>query len=242
MLNRVYLRFILIGFMAVALSACEKTSMVKPQVDIPKFDLSKSVVLVAPATTIHKELLDVTQDIQFEYVRQLASYGVEVFEIKPSRFNKYHKVALNESGAIYDPNVKRFLPLKQREYVKKINELLSQDGRFDLLLLPELMLRPANIKKGVAYWDYGSEALPLIGTEEDIKNAEGGTTKGLSVRMRLYRLDGARILESYGAVILPFDINLKRGKPAYSLRIGELNTLQNLQVGVSRSLKYSVQK
>lgn len=228
--------------MALFLSACGKSDLLKPQVDIPKFDLSKSVVLVAPASTIHKELLGVAEDIQFEYVRQLAAYGVDVYEIKPSRFNRYHKVALDDSGSIYDPNVKRFLPLKQREYVKKLNALLSQDGRFDLLLIPELMLRPAKIKDGVAYWDYGSEKLPVIGTEEDIKNAEGGTTKGLSVRMRLYRLDGARILESYGAVILPFDINLKRGSPVYTLRAGALNSLQNIQQGVSRSLKHTVKK
>lgn len=235
-------KLLFIVFVSIFLSACGKSDLLKPQVDIPKFDLSKSVVLVAPATTIHKELLGVAEDIQFEYVRQLASYGVDVYEIKPSRFNRYHKVAINDSGSIYDPNVRQFLPLKQRDYVKKLNKLLSQDGRFDLLLIPELMLRPAKIKAGVAYWDYGAETLPVDGTEQDIKNAEGGTTKGLSVRMRLYRLDGARILESYGAVLLPFDIKLNRGRPVYTLRSGALNSLQHIQQGVSRSLQHTVKK
>jgi hypothetical protein len=216
-----------LSVIASLLVGCASSVPVKPSVEVPKLDLTGKVFVVAPAVTLHPELREMTEDIQREAVRQLQAKGLESSLTESAVFERNHQLALTESGSIYDPALGEFLPLNQKLYARQLMQGLSVDGEFDYLMMPELVLRSARVEGGLAYWDSGVERVA----------AEGGplpvSIKGLSVKMTLYRRDGSRVFQSFGAVTLPFKIEYKRQQAQYVLRQEALQSLLHTQQGVA---------
>ncbi|NRA41022.1 MAG: hypothetical protein HRU21_01805 [Pseudomonadales bacterium] len=102
-------------------------------------------IIVLPTQITHKELARFQQQTSIALVTALNKQGYEAAMLNPSLFQQANEIALEKTGSIYDPQLAEFTPMNQASYVKEILYLLIKRQRFDMLLQPALILRPASI-------------------------------------------------------------------------------------------------
>lgn len=167
-------------------------------VPVPPINLAGNTMIVLPASTLHREVADISEGVQAELVRQLGEHGFNAYAISQADFSVFHQSALEIGGAIYDPSIQQYFPLKESAYAKSLATSLRERGQFDAMILAELVLRDVPVVDGIAVWD-GARVPVEIGQETSMLR-----TKGLSIRLSIYDVDGNQIGQSFGGILLPF--------------------------------------
>lgn len=118
------------------------------------------------------------------------------------------------------------LPPPPAEAVRALFAALGESARFDTLLIPDLLVRPARLGGTRARWD------GVYREQESTRSVPWtGDTPALSLRIRLFRSDGEMIFEGIGGLDLLFRFNYEkaRAEPVDDL----LGVPEHIEEGVS---------
>lgn len=177
----------------------------------------QQTVVVIPVFSLLKDFRSMSEDISQELMIQLEQNSFDSFVLNKKMFKVLNRKALEESGAIYNPEVGQFVPTRRDVYIKSLVKQLGSVGEFNLLLVPEITMRRARISGDEVWWDNQSMPLPVSGKSKTAYKvpAEG---RGLSLKLSAYTSSGGEQMTSYGAIAVPFYLDLSKTPPEFKAR------------------------
>lgn len=219
-------RFAVAACFCLLLAACQ-TSPVEPLAKV-----SASTAMLLPVSSLHEEMVSHHEQVAAALTEGLKQERLEV--LQPKDWGTQSETALEASGAIYNPDIGRFLPLDKKRYTQALLEQLLPQQSFEVLVMPELVLRSADLDKKMLVWDGVHKALPLEDADRDAPLPK--SSKGLSLRVLLYSRDGMEIMDGFYGVSIPYLIDYSAGKPVFRLK-SEFFTEEEITDAVRRAMK-----
>ena len=203
--------FFLLLLLSVFIVGCTTEPVIK------KNRLAVGSILVLPVTSAHDELLVDAELILERLESQLKSYDFAVFRIPDTQVKAFQEQALELSGSVYSPKIKKSVPLDKLKYKHHLIKLIASQYDFDAVALPELWLRSIRVKEDEASWDGVSRDIEFINKPE--KNYKlPKSARGISLRLTLLSRKGALIDASFGGMSLPYKVNYEDGKAGFDLK------------------------
>jgi hypothetical protein len=169
-------------------------------------------IILLPIESLHLQLQDSGQTLYPFLQKELAKKRFNIIDQAAQQFGEASDHALAMSGAVYDPAIGRFLPIDRSVYIKALIDFYGQSHDFDVIILPELLIRSANVSGDVASWD-GVERKIELTKPVDKPYRALPTIGAVSVKLTAYSRQGAVLLHSYAGVALPYTIDYNT-KPA----------------------------
>lgn len=177
----------------------------------------QQTVVVIPVFSLVKDFRPMSDGIKDELMKQLEEKSFDCYVISKKMFKVLNRKALEESGAIYNPKVGEFVPTRKDVYIKSLISQLASVGEFNLLLVPEIVMRDARISGGEVWWDNQSMSLPISGkSRTSYKVPQQG--RGLSLQLAAYTSSGGEQMMSYGAIAVPFYLDISEPQPELKMR------------------------
>lgn len=91
---------------------------------------------------------------------------------------------------------------------------LGASGDFDAIVVPDLVFRDARLSRRTAEWDGVKRTFRMVNAPSSLDDSVirtmsfGGSTSGVSVRVRVYTPTGTSVFEGYGGIDLIHQVNL----------------------------------
>jgi hypothetical protein len=170
--------------------------------------------VVLPVFTLHKELRGDVAIVQNQLVRALKDAGYKCVELSADEFEKIQRVAFEESGSIYNPTVGEYVPLEPGRY--RVSLLQQLRGRkFDVVILPELQLRAAQVQANNILWDGVTRNIEVRGNSQYLAPRQA---RGLSLLVAAYGNTGALVGRGIGGITVPFYLDATTADVQFRLR------------------------
>ncbi len=196
----------LIVFSMIALLFSCATQKIKER---PSFYLASNQVIVLPTTSQQAGLSKTRDRITREIKSSLEKQGFAIVEVKPSDFEASEKEALDITGSIYNPKLKKSIPYNQPLYVRSLIKSLRTHYAFNAVIESEVELRDAVMKKNKAAWDGISEKIVIHNQPKNTSLPE--KAKGVSIRVAAFTADGGTITRGYTGIAVPYAIYFQHG-------------------------------
>ena len=226
-------KILCIGFLftcaALFLAGCETV----PAKELLKIEASKVVVI--PVESLHRELKRVSGPVYAELVEQVRKQGFQVTELSDTEYEQLRQQALEISGSIYDPKVGAFLPLKRATFIKAVVDLSAQQYDHDIVLIPELVLRTADVNGDKAEWDDVKREVSVI-SESETTYKLPEKIKALSLRLGAYTNKGAEVYLNFSGISLPYHLRHVNKKMTLELKENYF-TVREIKEGVNIALQ-----
>jgi hypothetical protein len=190
--------------LAFALTACAAHPPAPEAPDAWRADTFQSppvgarLVLLPPQETQYEELRSGAELLHRQARGQLAQAGFVVVTLERDDYAKQWQQEAQHVGGVYQPDSGEF---KNKEYLQAFNTLLRKNceaTKCALLIDARLVMRPAQVKAGVAEWD---------GRKQVVDAAPDGKTPGhaygISVELSGITPDSTLAFKAYGGVALP---------------------------------------
>lgn len=174
-------------------------------------------ILLLPVSSVHDELLVGADIITQVLEKQLKSADFDVYYLPESQIKTFEVIALEQSGSLYDPKIKKFVPLDKSKYNYHLIGQISQQYDFDAILMPQLWLRKTRMNLDEAQWDGVSRDIEFINKPEMTYKLPK-SAQGLSLRLSAFSRRGGKIDSSYGGLSLPYRIDYQDGKAGFDLK------------------------
>ncbi len=195
--------FIFFSAFIVLLSGCSTQST---QESKPKFYLPQKKVLLLPTHSSQPGTNELQAQTHALLQRGLQEAGFELIAIPETQWLAIEQEALDQSGSIYNPKLKRTIPYNRSLYLRNLIRVAqAYQVHFDAVIDTELLLRPAEVKKGKAQWDGIKERLIIKGDVP--KSGVISEAKGVSLKLLALSLEGGVIAQSFEGVAIPYEIN-----------------------------------
>jgi hypothetical protein len=196
----------------------------------PELPLQKAIVL--PVSTLHKELRGDAAIVQNQLAEALNEAGYDCYVITVQDFEQLQRKAFDESGSIYNPSVGEYVALDDARYRNSLLRQLRARGAFDVMVVPELMLRAARIQGNVISWDGVSRDLEVRGQSKYLMPREA---RGLSLLVNAYGNNGGLAAKGIGGITVPFYLDARSNDTQFRLReafydVGEVSEGVDLAV------------
>lgn len=176
-----------------------------------------NTIIVLPADTLHKELARHSGDVQQRIADVLRKRGFTVTLLGHEEYSAMHAEALTVSGSMYEPSVGRPMALNPNTYTKALIDLSREKHRFDVMVIPELVLRKADTVGDEAVWD-GVEIEFGWVEKPSATYTLPRKASGLSLRMSAYTDSGHKVFINYAGLSLPYDLVYDDGKFMFELK------------------------
>lgn len=174
-------------------------------------------ILVLPADSLHKELDPFYGDVQQRLAEMISARGFAVTTIEGKEYQQLYDEALTVSGSVYEPGVGKMVPLNRGAFSKAIIDLISERKRFDIVVLPEMVLRTANVDGDKAVWDGIEREFTWVKEPEDVYRLPAKAS-GLSLRLEAYTDNGAQLLVKFSGIALPYNLRSDNGRFIFDLK------------------------
>ena len=214
----------------VALGACTSEPMVKKD-----RMLARSIVIL-PITSVHDELLKGAGKINNELEKRLSDEGFDVFQLPAQKAAAYRRKALEMTGSVYDPKVKKSLPLDKSTYLYHLIQLAAKEYDFDLIASPQLWLRTTRVNIDEAQWDGITREIEFIDKPASTYKLPKAA-RGVSLRMNVHSRNGGMVDSSFGGISLPYRIDYADGKAGFALK-RQFYTHREIKEGVKIVLSH----
>lgn len=178
--------------------------------------VANSIILL-PVTSVHDELLAGSEQITKELEKRLRAQGFDVFQLPPQQVAAFKAQALESTGSVYEPKVKKTVPLDKSKYHYQLIRLAAREYDFDLIVIPQLWLRKTRINIDEARWDDVSREVEFINKPETIYKLPK-SARGVSLRLSVYSSNGGKVDSSFGGISLPYKIDYSEGKAGFELK------------------------
>jgi hypothetical protein len=192
-------------------------------------------ILVMPADSLHQQLDPFYRDVQHRLATGISEKGFSVTTIEGREYKKLYNEALTVSGSVYEPGVGKQVPLNRGAFSKALIDLVSERKRFDIVVLPEMLLRTAIVDGDKAVWDGIDQKFTWVEKPDDIYRLPAKAS-GLSLRLAAYTDQGAEVMVKFTGIALPYNIRNDNGRFVFELK-DPLFSREELNEGVDLSLK-----
>lgn len=219
-----------LALMAVSCATESSSKRTPPPEKVPI-----SSILVLPVTSKNQNLGDDAALTEKLIYQELSDQGYQVILPDLQTFKRLYDAALIESGSIYNPKTKSFLPLDRSIYMRYMIDNLKRYYDHDVLIDPEILLRPAKVIGDDAVWD-------SFKAEVEVKNAPKSgyrippMAKGISLRLASYTRNGAGIELTFVGVALPYYVYFNDGEADLELK-KTFFTKKEIKDAVERALQ-----
>lgn len=198
--------FLSLSLMLVLAAGCT-TEPVEPERQSEK-------MVILPVFTLHKELRRDASIVQNELVRALRDAGYDCVEISAEDFEQLQRNAFNESGSIYNPSVGEYVALDESKYRASLLQQMRARS-FDVMVLPELKLRAAQVQDNAILWDGVSRNLQVQGNTQYLAPQQA---RGLSLLVIAYGSTGTVVGRGIGGITVPFYLDATTSNVQFRLR------------------------
>jgi len=176
--------------------------------------LQPETAIVLPVSTLIKDLRGDVSIVQHQLVKTLKDAGYHVTELGADEFEKMQHNAFDESGSIYNPSVGEYVPLEPARYRANLLQQL-RDRKFNLVIMPELQLRSAQVQGDEVLWDGVARKIEVRGTSNYLAPHEA---RGLSVTIAAYGSTGVLVGRGAGGITVPFYLDATTSNVQFRLR------------------------
>lgn len=205
------LQFTVLSALLFLTSACT-TEVVRPE---PRKVNAKTLVLL-PVASVRQNIGSLSGDIEASLYERLTKDGFEVILPDPQTFEMISTAAMDESGSIYNPNVKQFIPYDRAVYMKALIDLLKKYYAHDAILDPEVLLRSAKVSGDDAVWDGIKREVEVIDAPTGYRLPP--MAKGISLRLASYTRNGSGIVLTFAGIDLPYVVEFRDKEPQFVLK------------------------
>ncbi|CAA0115093.1 Uncharacterised protein [BD1-7 clade bacterium] len=224
--------------LASVMVGCTTEAVRKEPKEVPKIPITS--ILVMPVSSLTQDIGEGAAQIEQQLYKELKSAGYDVILPDVVTFKRLYDAALVESGSIYNPNTKSFLPLDRSVYMRYMIQNLQRYYEHDVLVDPEVLLRPAKIVGDDAVWDG-------VQMEVDVRNEPRSgyrlppLGKGISLRIASYTRKGAGIELTFAGISIPYIVFYNDGASDIELK-DAFFTDKELDKAVDRALEPLLQR
>ncbi|NRB41198.1 MAG: hypothetical protein HRU20_22455 [Pseudomonadales bacterium] len=174
-------------------------------------------ILLLPVSSVHDDLLKGADQVDAEIERQLKSDDFQVYQLPPIVVDEMKAKALELSGSVYDPKIKKSVPLDKAKYNYHLVSLIAHQYDFDVLIMPQLWLRTTRMNVDEAQWDGVSREIEFINKPETTYKLPR-SARGVSLRFEVFSGGGGKVDASFGGMSLPYKIDYAKGKAGFHLK------------------------
>ena len=210
--NLPLVRILMLVSFSVWLTACSQQPTKPASVD----EAQKRIV-VLPVFSLVKDFRQYSDDVHQRLLRQLKSMGYDTIVLEHTQYQQMRRQALEQSGSIYNPMVGEFVPYKEDIYLASLVEQLRTQESFDLILLPELVLRDAKLDGDLMVWDGGKLPFQISGDKKQ-RYKTPSRVRGLSLEIEVYTPTLRQKVRHFGAIAVPYYFDLNTKPPSFKLR------------------------
>lgn len=197
--------------LCVLMAACTTTETRKGPV------IKAASILLLQAESLHSDLTDASQPLYDDLQRALQKQRFNVVTTSPEQYQQAVDQALAVAGSLYDPQIGKFLPLDQRVYVKSLIDYYAAQQAFDVLIMPSLLIRTAEVSGDDASWDNVERRIELR-NKPDTPFKPLRTVRGVSLKLSVYTRNGADLLQTYAGIALPYTVDYRTQPPQLVLK------------------------
>jgi hypothetical protein len=205
-------RVLLLVGLFLGLMACSQ-SAVKPVL----VEETQKRIVVLPVFSLVKEFRQYSDDVHQRLLGQLKSMGYDPIVLEHAHYQQIRRQALEQSGSIYNPMVGEFVPYKEDVYLASLVEQLGSEEGFDLILLPELVLRDAKLDGDLMVWDGAKLPFQVSGDKKQ-RYKTPSRIRGLSLEIEVYTPGLRQKVRHFGAIAVPYYYDLNTTPPRFKLR------------------------
>jgi hypothetical protein len=234
------IRIIAAMFALLALVSCVTNNEVSDKdtsvysVTFKALDRTKKV-LITPLSA-QFEVLNKGSGVVMEVVaEQLLQDDWDVLKFEDDElFEKQWSQAVASVGGLYSSATGKMEKTRFEAAVTRFVSSLELSDEICCVLFPSLGLKRAKADGYYAKWDGVSRVIV-----EDLYTSKGryyGSTKGVSVRIELYRPDGEWLFTSFGGLVLPYVVSGSRIKPSTKFKEGMFEDREKIVEGVAIAL------
>jgi hypothetical protein len=163
---------------------------------------------------LHKELRRDASIVQNELRKALQDAGYDCVELSADDFEKLQRNAFDESGSIYNPSVGEYIALDDAKYRASLLQQLRTRA-FNIMILPELQLRPARVQGNNIIWDGVTRNMEVRGTGKYLAPREA---RGLSLSVSAYGSTGVVVGRGIGGITVPFYLDATSSNVQFQMR------------------------
>lgn len=227
-----HLRICLLVSVLCVLSACAGMSKTG---DYQAIELSQKKLLVLPSTSLHRQIQFLNKDVQAALLKQLHDQQHQAQAVSAEHYKAAQQLALEATGAIYEPSLKDYVPLHPQKYYVALLSALAKQYRFDTAIIPELVLRTAVVDDRTIEWD---GQITKIQYPPAMKLAR---VRALSLKLSFFQANGLGLGQRYAGYLMPFRIIGER-IPEFELRTDLYRQYDALHSAVALVLQRSARK
>jgi hypothetical protein len=208
-----FVKAILIGLIFLSLQSCQTVPLEKT------FIIKANTIVIFPAESLHKELDRFSEDVQIVLSEKMKKKNFNVVLVSVEEYQQLRKEALTISGSMYEPSVGKLAPLNRNAFVKALVDLTSEKYAYDVIIVPDMVLRSAETQGDQGVWDGVKRDFSWVEKPKEIYRLPAKAT-GLSLRLGAYTNNGGNIVLNYTGVSLPYDLlyNTLSGKFGFQLK------------------------
>lgn len=152
------------------------------------------------------------------------------------------------AGAEFASSIEQNYSLLQSEFIPNTQKKADAKAEFakmiayvgDIILMPSIVSRPAELKGQLASWDNSGHHLRIVGTMDEM--LWRGQIQGLSLKLDGYSKAGEWLFTAYGAVSLPVVADVPERKYVRKENLFEhKKDLKKMELGIKMAI-YPVRK
>lgn len=221
--------YLLLLLCCTAIAACTTTEQRKGPV------ISAHSILLLQPESLHEELAGAGLPVYNDLSNALQKKRFSVLTTTAEQYNQAVDQALATAGAMYDPAIGKFLPLDRRIYIKSLIDYYAAQHEFEVLIMPELLIRTAEVRGDDAYWDNTERKIELH-NKPSVPYRPLRAVRGVSLKLSVYSRNGADLLQSYAGIALPYRVDYNVQPPLFIIK-NPLFTEREQQQAVDAALK-----
>ena len=219
---------VILLIMVVMLPSCETVPV---EADI----IRANTVLVLPADSLHKELAKFSDEVQQLMIDAISKKGFRIIPFSKEEYAAINEEALTVSGSVYEPSIGKQMPLNPNVYTKALIDLARERKKFDIVVVPEIVLRNAQTEGDEAVWDGVKREYRWVEKPRETYTLPRKAS-GLSLRMGVYTDKGNKIIVNFAGISLPYLMEYEDGVFHYQMKENYF-TDKELQESVDKSFK-----
>lgn len=171
----------------------------------------QALIVLLPAMMETEDLRPGAGILMNSLHQKLTAAGYKVVALDQGSHDAIWTQEIEEVGGIYDP---KNGALRQREVTQALGHLVqrvtSETGA-EMVIVPRLLLRPAEVEGMSALWDGQQRRMPNVGAGGGTMTQKGSTL-GLSVGLDMYASNGEYVMGTHGGALLPYRVNAMTAK------------------------------
>jgi len=170
-----------------------------------------SLIVLLPAGAETEDLQPGAAVLMKALHQRLNAAGYKVVALDQGSHDAIWTQEIEAVGGIYDPKNGAVRPHALMEAVGHLVQRVTSETGAEMVIMPRLLLREAEVSGMSALWDGQQRRVPTFGTGAGTLT-QSGSTLGLSVGLEMFATSGEKVMETFGGALLPYRVNARAAR------------------------------